>query len=78
MAALTNDTTHIPAAKSALSLVSSNIDQYGWLQNTVNPYTFTTPTNTSAGEHSPEGQAFVLLLHAAWRDYANSTVIDAL
>lgn len=63
MAAFTNDTTLIPAADKALTFIQNNIDEKGWLQNTVDPYTFHTPSK--AGEHSPEGQAFVLLLHAA-------------
>lgn len=68
MATFTNDTTLIPAADKALRLIKDNIDDQGWLQNTVNPYTFHSPNEP--GAHSPEGQAFVLLLHAAqtaWR-----------
>jgi hypothetical protein len=76
MAALTNDTTHLASANSALRFVSNNIDSNGWLQNTVNPYTFTTPTNASAGAVSPEGQAFVLLMHAAWRDYVQYVITN--
>ncbi|KII95923.1 hypothetical protein PLICRDRAFT_34874 [Plicaturopsis crispa FD-325 SS-3] len=67
MAALTNDTTHLPAANRALKVVEASVDADGWLQNTVDPLTFNTPT--AAGDHSPEGQAFVLLLEAAQRDY---------
>ncbi len=52
------------------------VDSNGWLQNTVNPYTFTTPTNASAGAVSPEGQAFVLLMHAAWRDYVQYVITN--
>jgi len=68
MAAITNDTTLIPYANRALELARQSIDDEGWLMNTVDPYTFST-TSAAAGGHSPEGQAFVLLLHAAWRDY---------
>lgn len=70
MAALMNDTTHLASANSALYLVSQSLDVNGWLQNTVNPYSFWTPTST--GGYSVEGQAFVLLMHAAWRDYMQS------
>ncbi|KAF8076064.1 Six-hairpin glycosidase [Lyophyllum atratum] len=68
MATFTNDTTLIPAANKALAFIKTNIDDQGWLQGTVDPYTFKTPSAPDA--HSPEGQAFVLLLHAAqsaWR-----------
>jgi hypothetical protein len=67
MAAITSDTTHVVSANNALLLVSQSLDANGWLQNTVNPYSFWTPT--TAGGYSAEGQAFVLLMHAAWRDY---------
>ncbi|KAK7060209.1 hypothetical protein VNI00_000974 [Paramarasmius palmivorus] len=68
MAIYTNDTTYVENAEKALALVKDNVDEEGWLQQTVDPYTFSTPSK--AGSHSPEGQAFVLMLHAAWRDYA--------
>jgi hypothetical protein len=48
----TSDTTHVASANSAYSFVMQNLDANGWLQNTVNPYTFWTPTNTSAGQYS--------------------------
>ncbi|KIJ70445.1 hypothetical protein HYDPIDRAFT_122268 [Hydnomerulius pinastri MD-312] len=67
MAVLTNDFTHIDAANKALSLIEANVDSNGWLIDTVDPYTFNSPTKP--GNHSPEGQAFVLLLHSAWRAY---------
>jgi hypothetical protein len=70
MAIFTNDTTQIPAANKALKLIKDSINGDGWLQDTVNPYTFHTPTEP--GSHSPESQAFVLLLHAAhkaWKDF---------
>lgn len=44
----------------------------GWVQPVVNPYTF-----TEQGQHSPEGQAFVLQLHAAWRDWVQNGAIGA-
>jgi hypothetical protein len=61
---LTNDGKHDAAAMLALSLVWQSIDQNGWLLNTVNPESWTQPTQN--GAHSPEGQSFVLLLAAAW------------
>ena len=36
----------------------------GWLTPVVNPNSF-----GEQGEKSPEGQAFVVQLHAAWRDF---------
>ncbi|KAI3596725.1 glycoside hydrolase family 105 protein [Moniliophthora roreri] len=71
MAMYTNDTTHITNADRALALVQDNVDESGWLQQTVDPYIFSTPSKS--GSHSPEGQAFVLMLHAAWRDYADTS-----
>lgn len=67
MAAFTNDSTLLPYANKALNLAKSSVDTNGWLLNTVDPLTFTTPS--VQGSYSPEGQAFVLLLHSAWRDY---------
>ncbi|KAK0206262.1 Six-hairpin glycosidase [Desarmillaria ectypa] len=73
MAAYNNDTSLIPKADKAFELIKGSIDDEGWLQDTVDPYTFTTATAVDG--YSPEGQAFVLLLAAAWRDYIvfNST-----
>lgn len=67
MATYTNDDSLIPYANKALALIEASIDSQGYLQNTVDPYTFT--TRTPQGGCSPESQAFVLLLHAARRDY---------
>lgn len=69
MAVFTNDITLIPKANKALALIRNSVDTDGWLLNTVDPLTFSTPTVD--GSHSPEGQAFVLLLHAAWRDFVD-------
>ncbi|KAF8897210.1 Six-hairpin glycosidase-like protein [Infundibulicybe gibba] len=68
MAVIAKDASLIPFANKALKLIHSSVDAQGWLQNTVDPLTFNTPSKP--GAHSPEGQAFVLLLHAAWRAYA--------
>lgn len=70
MAAFTKNYTLIPFANKALALIQASVDSDGWLQGTVNPYTFHTPTEPD--KYSPEGQAFVLLLHAAWRAFAQS------
>ncbi|KAG7448944.1 Six-hairpin glycosidase [Guyanagaster necrorhizus] len=76
MAAFNNDSSLIPKADKAFELIKGNIDDEGWLQDTVDPYTFTTAT--AADGYSPEGQSFVILLAAAWRDYIlfNSTSSD--
>ncbi|EIN10295.1 Six-hairpin glycosidase [Punctularia strigosozonata HHB-11173 SS5] len=76
MATLTNDLTYIPNANLALQLIESSLDSDGWLLNTVDPYTFSRPT--ASGSHSPEGQAFVLLLHAGWRDYIAWLVLQVI
>ncbi|KAF4574672.1 hypothetical protein EYR36_006022 [Pleurotus pulmonarius] len=67
MAQISRNATLVPFANKALKLIEDSIDADGWLANTVDPLTFNTPSKP--GEHSPEGQAFVLLLHAAWRSY---------
>jgi len=61
--------TFLTFANNALTLVNSSIDADGWLENTADPYTFSAAS--APGVHSPEGQAFVLLLYSAWRDYIN-------
>jgi hypothetical protein len=76
MAAITNNLTCVPNANLALQLVEASVDSQGWLHNTVDPLTFSTPS--APGSHSPEGQAFVLLLHAAWRDYIAWLVQQAI
>ncbi|KAJ3574544.1 hypothetical protein NP233_g1709 [Leucocoprinus birnbaumii] len=70
MAAIHNTTDFVPAANQALRLIQSSVDNDGWLQNATNPYTFNEPL--SEGEHSPEGQAFVLLLQAAWKAFVQA------
>ena len=64
LAMITNNTMSIPSADLAFSAILSKIDQGGFLQGVVDPYNF-----GNEGTVSPEGQAFVLLLQAAWRDY---------
>ncbi|KAI0091904.1 Six-hairpin glycosidase [Irpex rosettiformis] len=67
LATRTGNYTLIPNANSALTVIRNSVDENGWLLNTVDPETFNTPS--LPGQFSPEGQAFVLLLHAAWRDF---------
>jgi len=83
-AVMLNQFTHVPAAEkirrtlfspstnssSANSSASAEFQNYphitpdGWLTPVVNPYSY-----GQQGGKSPEGQAFVLQLHSAWRDW---------
>ena len=67
MAALTGDLTYVPAADRAFRLIQDSLTPEGWLLNTVDPMRFDVPSGP--GLFSPEGQAFTILLHAAWRDF---------
>lgn len=69
MAVFKNDTFFIGSADRALNLIKSSVDADGWLRNTVDPLTFHQPL--PIGKYSPEGQAFVLLLQAAWQAFVN-------
>lgn len=71
MAVYSNDMSLVPYADKAFKLVQASVDADGWLRNTVDPETFDTPS--AANSTSPEGQAFVLLLQAAYRDYVASS-----
>jgi rhamnogalacturonyl hydrolase YesR len=62
-----DNSTYIQNANAAYDFVRRNIDDDGWLRNTVNPLSFYTPSGPD--ETSPEGQSFVLLLEAARRDF---------
>jgi len=64
LATITGDTTHIPNADKAFSLIKSNVDADGWLTDVVDPESFTAP-----GEHSPEGQSFTIIIDSARRDF---------
>ena len=64
---ITDATDHIGAADKAFALVKEKIDGDGKLLDVVNPYEFSTPYDGV----SPEGQAMVLMLQAAYRDYQN-------
>ncbi|CAE6450161.1 unnamed protein product [Rhizoctonia solani] len=56
----------LAAASRARTLVSRSLDADGWLLNVVDPWNF-----PIRGTRSAEGQAFVLSLEAAYRDYRN-------
>ncbi|KAI5480613.1 Glycosyl hydrolase, family 88 [Pseudohyphozyma bogoriensis] len=63
---------HGVAANTAKALlirnaVNAKVSSTGWLQNVVDPLSWTVQTN-----QSPEGEAFVLLLQAAYTDYLAS------
>ena len=66
--------THLPdAERSRIAIFSTNttgglahFDSSGWLTPVVNPYDYTVQ-----GAQSPEGQAFVLMMQAAWRDWVD-------
>jgi hypothetical protein len=66
LAMITRDKTYIPHATRALLFLKGRVDSEGWLVDVVDPLRFNVP-----GERSPEAQAFILLLQAAWRDYTN-------
>jgi hypothetical protein len=61
---MTGDETYIPNAKRAFQYIATQISADGTLQNVVDPFEW-----RQLGTQSPEGQAFVLLLQSAWRDY---------
>ncbi|KAL9712558.1 hypothetical protein Ac2012v2_003795 [Leucoagaricus gongylophorus] len=67
MATIHNTTNFTIAAGKALQLIQDSVDDQGWLGNATDPYTFYKPL--PAGRPSPEGQAFVLLLQAAWQAF---------
>ncbi|CAL1701354.1 unnamed protein product [Somion occarium] len=73
LASITRDFSHVLPATRAFQLIQQSLDSDGWLLNTVDPLTFNTPS--APGVHSPEGQAFVLLLESAWRDLVASSII---
>jgi hypothetical protein len=54
----------ISNADQAFDYIETQISSNGTLTNVVDPFNWSTPAT-----QSPEAQAFVLLLQAAWRDY---------
>jgi hypothetical protein len=55
------------ADQARKAIYENNIDSQGWLYPVVNPLDW-----SQEGSHSPEGQAFVLMMEAAFRDYKAS------
>ena len=55
---------NVVAAEKAREWMVSQVGSNGWLNNVVDPYDWHQP-----GGKSPEGQSFVLMLHAAYRDW---------
>lgn len=86
-ALLTNTHKHLPAAEASRKALSASTNagantSYtdassltntahftadGWLTPVVNPDQFGVE-----GQHSPEGQAFVVMMQAAWRDWVQA------
>jgi hypothetical protein len=64
LAVLTGDESMISNACSAFDYIETQISEDGTLTKVVDPFNWSTPAT-----QSPEAQAFVLLLQAAWRDY---------
>ncbi|GAA5849290.1 hypothetical protein JCM3766R1_001636 [Sporobolomyces carnicolor] len=58
----------IRSASTIRAAVNDKVGANGWLSQVVDPLSFAQESQTS-----PEGQAFVLLLQAAWRDYQASS-----
>lgn len=72
LAQLGLDTSTVNNAHAARKAVFGAVDtSTGWLTSVVNPRDWSV-----AGEESAEGQAFTLLLAAAYRDYVNTTNDD--
>jgi rhamnogalacturonyl hydrolase YesR len=76
LAAYTNNAQYIPNAEKAYALILKSIDSRGWLQNTVDPEIFSTPSK--AGSGSPEEQSFKLMLKAARYAYYAATTAHSL
>lgn len=64
LAVLTGDCAMVPNAEKAFDYIATKIASDGTLRQTVDPFHW-----DIIGTPSPEGQAFVLLLQAAYRDY---------
>lgn len=60
----TTTSQNIQAAIKARELVMASLDKDGWLTHVVDPLDW-----HSAGQKSPEAQAFVITLEAAYRDW---------
>ncbi|GAA6005420.1 hypothetical protein JCM11491_003636 [Sporobolomyces phaffii] len=67
-ASSTDYSSILRSASTIRSTVNGNIQSSGWLSQVVDPLSFAQQAQTS-----PEGQAFVLLLQAAYRDFEASS-----
>ncbi|KAG8709017.1 hypothetical protein FRC09_000911 [Ceratobasidium sp. 395] len=57
--------TNLPAAERVHTIISTqHINSAGWLNPVVDPHSF-----HDQGQQSPEAQAFVLQMHAAWEEW---------
>lgn len=56
--------TALPATGTTMPGLLLHFTPEGWLTPVVNPYSY-----DEQGSNSPEGQAFILELQAAWRDW---------
>ena len=61
---LRNVHKHLPQAERVRERLVARVNSDGWLAPVVNPVDF-----DSEGSNSPEGQAFVIQLHAAYREW---------
>ena len=50
----------------------THFDGNGWLTPVVNPHSFGVE-----GRESPEGQAFVVMMYSAWRDWVEEGAVGA-
>ncbi|KII90447.1 hypothetical protein PLICRDRAFT_38994 [Plicaturopsis crispa FD-325 SS-3] len=78
-ASASSSTSSAPTASSTAVAGLAHITAEGWLTPVVNPHSY-----GSEGSMSPEGQAFVVEMQAAWRDWvaagspgANSAIASA-
>ena len=60
------------ATQSGNSSAYVHFDDDGWLTPVVNPLSF-----GDEGSKSPEGQAFALMLHTAWREWVDNGSVGA-
>lgn len=67
LASFNQDLSRIEAADKAYKLVVDSVSEDGWLLNAIDPLNW--DQRETPGVWSPEGQSFVLLVHAAWRDF---------
>jgi hypothetical protein len=66
MSTLNLTDSFIPMSIQLLTAVSNHVNSTGYLTQVVNPNRF-----DQQGDSSPEGQSFVILAYAAYRDWVN-------